>query len=83
MRAEPWKIETSNQEVDLKATARIAQIVGLSLVAWAGEAFLVFYLLSARTVPRGACFGIIRDILGTTYVALAVIEITLILPWKL
>lgn len=117
-------METSTQEVDLKSTARIAQIVGLSLVVWVGEAFLVYYLLSVRAVPGGApwslyllpiahilpwvvamqrlwkarsdsrsgaldeagfsrCYGIIEDILGMAYVALSVIETTLILPWKL
>jgi hypothetical protein len=57
------------KDVDLRSSARTALLVGWSLLAWAGEAFLLFNLHSAR--------GTLRDLPASLYV----LPIIHLLPW--
>src|ERR1700734_1037209 len=42
------------EELDLKSTARKALLLSSSLLAWAGEGYLLFNLWSARSAQSGA-----------------------------
>jgi len=44
---------SANQEADLRSTARRALLVAWSLLAWFGEAILLYDLWSARNSPHG------------------------------
>jgi uncharacterized membrane protein YdcZ (DUF606 family) len=82
----------SNQEVDLTSTARIGLILLSSVLAWACGGLLLFSLAAMQWLWRvrrdarsGAldaaaasrCYNMIEGLLGSTYVALVIIETTL------